>query len=95
MDDTDDIRVAAGPVESPRCQATGLGSGMAYGKIYNWYIRAFRGSDSYGTSYYYREVTFQAGNAAGSESSREGELISKSGFDPRWPDGSLGVAEKP
>lgn len=74
---------------------SGLGEGMVYNKVYDWYLRVFRGSDSWGISYYYRRVTFRASNAAGSESSQQGELIPKSGYGPRWPEGGVGVAERP
>jgi photosystem II stability/assembly factor-like uncharacterized protein len=49
---TDDI----GAVSS--FQLTGLPPGATYGHEYGWYVYVFNGPDSYGTSYYYRPVTF-------------------------------------
>ena len=68
---------------------------MAYNTVYHWSVWAFRGSDSLGISYYYREVTFQGSSAAGAGSSRQVRLIPKSELGLRWPAGSVGAAEAP
>jgi hypothetical protein len=37
-----------------------LPDGMVYGKTYGWYMRVYREADSYGLSYFYRDVSFHA-----------------------------------
>jgi hypothetical protein len=37
---------------------TGLPWGAVYGKVYGWYVLVYSGADSYGSSCYYRRVTF-------------------------------------
>jgi C1A family cysteine protease len=45
---------------------TSLPDGTAYDKTYGWYVRVYHGADSYGTPFYYREITFSSNAAASS-----------------------------
>jgi hypothetical protein len=45
-----------------------LPTGYTADEVYCWYVQVYAGPDSYGTSFYYREVTFQQGSATRSAS---------------------------
>lgn len=66
--------------------ATGLWEEAVYGKQYGWVVWVFSGPDSFGESYYYREITFLAGGKGApaapgewqtGEGLREPDLIGK------------------
>ena len=39
-------------------------AGVVYGKLYGWVVRVYKEPDSYGESYYYRQITFTGGGQA-------------------------------
>jgi hypothetical protein len=64
---TDDL----GDVDS--VTMTELPQGMVYGKDYGWFMWVFHGSDGYGSSYYYRTITFSASAGEGDAPPFDGE----------------------
>jgi C1A family cysteine protease len=79
---------------------TGLASGMVYGKEYGWFPRVYKGPESYGSSLYYRLITFNSSQAmdpsvtpAGAEplggvpvSLHRGAQVDAGLWDPRMSD---------
>ena len=50
--------------DTDRFTLSQLPDGGAYGKEYGWHVMVYRGPESYGTSYYFRRVTFTSGPAS-------------------------------
>jgi C1A family cysteine protease len=72
---------------------TSLPDGAEYDKTYGWLVRVYRGGDSYGNSYYYREITFSS-DAAGSQNAQTGEnpvVLQRGVQDDSRADSPLGV----
>lgn len=58
---------------------TGLPSEVVRGQPYGWYVQVYRGPDSYGTSFYYRQVTFAAGMGAADLGVPDREQVARDG----------------
>ena len=74
---------------------SGLPPNAAYGKPYRWLVFIYRGSDSFGISFYYRSVTFKAGVAGLQPATGldEGASTFKHGMiAPEWPPSSESLA---
>jgi hypothetical protein len=69
----------------------GLPQGAVTGKVYGWYVEVYASPDSYGTSYFYREVTFSPVAAT----KPEGNLPDQVGTEREERPGSVPVRESP
>lgn len=61
--DTDDYWYTADLGNVGSHTVTSLWPDAVYGRKYGWVVWVFKGPDSFGESYYYREITFLAGEA--------------------------------
>ena len=68
-----------------------LPGGVIPGKVYRWYVAVYTGPDSYGTSYFYREVIFPQTAAA----KTQGERLQPIGMEREERSGVPQVREKP
>ena len=60
-----------------------LAEDMKAGKVYGWYVVIYSTADSYGYSYYYRNVTFTT-SGSGSESAGGGAALRRESDPARW-----------
>ncbi len=63
--DSDDAWATADLGDTGSFTLSGMPQGAAAGVPYGWYVTVHRSTDSYGVSFYYRRVTFQAAAGAG------------------------------